>query len=267
MNNHSVFPSQSDTSIADKSLVCIYSYPESFSEIWVRVGNSDNRAFKCLKEEYRGIPVYEERLKKEFETGSSLSHTGICKYFSFGEIEGLGNVIEMEWYEGMSLAEALYCRIIKPTKAELIAAQLCDLLTYLQSKQIFIEELNPSNLFLTKDRSKVRLINYNLDDILSNPEKAFSASSKAYVAPEVIAGSKADIRSAIYSLGMVLYQMNIQGSAKVLSKCCELDPAKRYQSVEQVRLSLEEATSSWKVIVPGIAFILLAVIGVLFSIQ
>ena len=61
------------------------------------------RVYKCLKPQYRGDALYEGLLKKEFESGYSLRHGNICEFYSYLEIEGLGNCIEMEWIDGISL--------------------------------------------------------------------------------------------------------------------------------------------------------------------
>ena len=45
--------------------------------------NGHLTVLKCLREGYRGNPLYEELLKKEFEIGSSLSHPNIREYYSY----------------------------------------------------------------------------------------------------------------------------------------------------------------------------------------
>ena len=74
-----------------------------WSEVWLVEHDGKFRVLKSLKPNYKGLPLYEGLLKKEFDIGSSLDHPNICQTYSFLEHPTLGNCIEMEWVDGRSL--------------------------------------------------------------------------------------------------------------------------------------------------------------------
>ena len=66
-----------------------------FSELHRARKNGRFRVYKCLKPEYRGNPLYETLLRKEFEIGYSLSHNHICEFYSFVQLPDW-ETVEME---------------------------------------------------------------------------------------------------------------------------------------------------------------------------
>ena len=215
---------------------------------------------KCLKEEYRGEPLYESLLKKEFEIGYSLSHHNICQYFDFREVEGLGHCIEMEWVDGRTLEEALASGKMEKAVSDKVLDELCDALSYMHSKQIFHRDLKPSNILLTYSGDTVKLIDFGLSDSDSHSVLKEPAGTAVFSAPEVLEGGKADARSDIYSLGLVMF--NLSGHyRRVARKCCEKRLANRYQSVVQVKKALHSNAP----LVSGILFIALVFLLALLS--
>lgn len=217
---------------------------------------------KCLKEGYRGEPLYESLLKKEFEIGYSLSHHNICQYFDFREVEGLGHCIEMEWVDGRTLEEALASGKMEKSVSDKVLDELCDALSYMHSKQVFHRDLKPSNILLTYSGDIVKLIDFGLSDSDSHSVLKEPAGTAVFSAPEALEGGKADARSDIYSLGLVMY--NISGHyRRVARKCCEKRPANRYQNIAQVKKALHSNAP----LVSGILFIatiaLLAILSLL----
>lgn len=217
---------------------------------------------KCLKEEYRGDLLYESLLKKEFEIGYSLNHHNICQYFDFRDVDGLGHCIEMEWVDGRTLEEALASGKMEKTVSDKILDELCDALSYMHSKQIFHRDLKPSNIILTYSGDTVKLIDFGLADSDSHSVLKEPAGTAVFSAPEVLEGGKADARSDIYSLGLVMYSLSGH-YRRVARKCCEKKPANRYQNIAQVKKALHSNAP----LVSGILFIavvaLLAVLSLL----
>ncbi len=254
MDNTSEFfdtPS-ADVTPATDARELVSSSEGGYSEIW-RIDRSGRfRVLKCLKEEYREVPVYERLLKKEFEIGYSLRHENICEYYSFFKDPSLGNCIEMEWVDGRTLEAFLAEGKPERSVCDKIVGEICSALSYMHSRQVLHRDLKPSNILITYSGNNVRLIDFGLSDadsssILKNP-----AGTAVYAAPEVREGGKANVRSDLYSLGMVMSQFPVRKYSSVVRKLCAPRPENRYASVAEVTKAMK---GNWS-LVAGVLFIL-----------
>ncbi len=194
------------------------------------------RVLKCLKEEYRGDALYVGLLRKEFEIGSSLDHPNICRYYSFTQLDDLGNCIEMEWVHGRTLGQALKKSAFSRAEGDRIIEELCEALSFLHSRQILHRDLTPSNVMLTASGNNVKLIDFGFSDSDEFSMLKTPAGTRSFTAPEVLNGRDADIRSEIWSLGVLIGL--ITGGRRhrsVVRRCCAENPSARYASVSEVR--------------------------------
>ncbi|MBR3526816.1 MAG: protein kinase [Bacteroidales bacterium] len=210
-----------------------------YCEIWRVDRGGRFRVLKCLKKEYRGNPLYERLLLKEFEIGYSLNHRNICEYYSFLNDAELGNCIEMEWVDSCDLEAFLSDGKRDNAVCDKIVGELCSALQYMHAKQVLHRDLKPSNILITYSGHNVKLIDFGLSDtdsstILKNP-----AGTAVYAAPEVRAGGKASIASDLYSLGMVLSLFPGRKYSKVAAKLCSAKPEDRYTSVAEIEKALD----------------------------
>lgn len=217
------------------------------------------RVYKCLKPRYRGSLLHEGILRKEFEQGYSLRHVNICEIYSYMEVDGLGNCIEMEWIDGVTLDEYLRRGYPNERTFQKIAAQLCDALSYIHSRGMIHRDLKPSNIMVSHDGGTVKLIDFGFADDSSSTLFKAPAGSLNWVAPEVLAGNKADARSDIYSLGVVLREMTCRHRA-CLARCTAADPARRYASAGQVKEALCHRRSFLPIVITAMAAVALIVI-------
>ena len=158
----------------------------------------------------------------------------------------------MEWVDGRSLTKII--SEAHPTKelTDRIVDGICDALSYLHSKQILHRDLKPSNILVTFKGDNVKLIDFGLSDSDTHSILKAPAGTVDYTAPEVLKGAKADIRSDIYSLGIILFQLS-KKYFRVARKCCETRPAARYASAAEVK----KAIHSNSMLFAGLAFIML----------
>ena len=70
-------------------------------------------------------------LQKEFEIGFPLRHPGIRETYAYVQMDTLGNCIEMEWIDGVTLNEFLASGALDESSFRRLAAELCDALAYL----------------------------------------------------------------------------------------------------------------------------------------
>ena len=98
----------------------------------------------------------------------------------------------------------------------------------------------------------MKLIDFGLSDSAGHSVLKIPAGTVIYTAPEVLKGADADVRSEVYSLGLVIAALGPRHRL-VVRKCCEPRPAMRYSSVAEVQKALR---SKWPY-VSGVLFILL----------
>lgn len=195
------------------------------------------RAYKCLKPQWRDSLLHVTMLRKEFEIGYSLSHPNICATLAYMDLPELGPSIEMEWVDGVTLEAFLRQGRPDPGVFRKLASELCDALTYLHHRQILHRDLKPANIMVTHDGNDLKLIDFGLADRSDSSLLKAPAGTRRFVAPEVLEGHSGDVRSEIYSLGRVLEDMGGR-PRRVIRKCLQMDPEKRYRSVQKVKEAL-----------------------------
>jgi len=224
----------------------LFSSEHGYSELYRGDRDGRFRVFKALKKAYRGNPIYERLLRKEFEIGYSLSHNNICEFYSFTSLPDIGNCIEMEWVDGCSLENMMKTGSIDKALAHKIIEQLCDALGYMHSKQVIHRDLKPSNILITYNGKNVKLIDFGLSDTDAHSVLKAPAGTQYYCAPELLHNGPVDYRSDIYSLGVVIKDI-APSFGKVIRKCCKEDPSQRFQSMEEVKEAINHS-SKWRIV-------------------
>ena len=112
----------------------------------------------------------------------------------------------MEYVDGEDLASLLR-RIgrLSPDKAAEMARQLCAGLAAAHDKGVLHRDLKPANVMID-GRGRVRLADFGLAGG-AEVETPGLAGTPAYMAPELFTGQAASVKSDIYALGLVLYEM------------------------------------------------------------
>ncbi|MBQ1881857.1 MAG: serine/threonine protein kinase [Bacteroidales bacterium] len=236
-----------------------------WSEVWLVESEGKFRVLKSLKKNYRGLPLYEGLLKKEYEIGFSLSHSNICQTYSFYCHPDLGNCIEMEWVDGRSLdAIKEECRK-DPLLARKVILEICDALSCIHSHQIAHQDLKPSNILVTYNGNNVKIIDFGLSLEDCQSEFKIPGGTKSYAAPELLEGKKADVLSDIYSLGKVIEQISTR-YGKIVRRCCKQDPAERFMCVADVKDAILKKDTGKAWILPASVAVAAVVVAVLFLI-
>lgn len=198
------------------------------------------RVLKCLKPQFRNKDAYEALLRKEYEIGYSLSCPYICEVYAYVWHPELGNCIEIEWIDGVSLDKYLDSEAVNETRKERIAGQLLEAVAYFHSKQVIHKDLKPSNILITHNGGNVKIIDFGFADTDGHSILKLSAGTLEYAAPELVAGESVDNRVDIWSLGKIFLLFGGKWS-KAAKRCLEQDPAKRYASVEELRKAINSA--------------------------
>lgn len=214
---------------------------------------------KGLKPEYSADKQYVQMLTKEYALMVGLNHPNIVRTYGHENVPELGECIIMEYVDGRTLADFVQ---ENPTSAQRrqVAKELLNALAYCHKKQIVHQDLKPSNILITHDGDHVKIIDFGLSDshewaILKEP-----AYTKAYAAPEQLAGEEVDNRTDIYAFGIILRQLFPKRYGRVIRKCLQPQREKRYSSAEAVLNDIKRTDSRRKWI-PIVAIVFVILIG------
>lgn len=217
------------------------------------------KVLKAIRESFRGDPLYEEMLRKEYEIGKSMAHPNIREYRSYYRHPEFGNCIEMEWVDGCPLDEMLRECSSDAALCDKLAAQLLDAVRFIHLKQVVHRDLKPSNILVTRNGKNIKLIDFSLSDSDSHSILKGAAGTALFAAPEQLQASSCDTRSDIYSLGVILSRMSARRSyRKAAAKCTRRDPAKRFQNIDELEKALLHP--SYTSIIAGISAALVIII-------
>ncbi len=232
-------------------------------------------ALKCLSD----AGHEHANILREARAAARLNHPRIAGVYDVLEHDGRAFIV-MEYVEGESLRARLQHVRMKPDEVIAIGRQLASALEAAHAQGVVHRDLKPSNVQVTPDGS-VKVLDFGvakvmprLDATNDSPtttrtrsiERSDSPGTPVYMAPEQLIGGRADVRSDVYSLAVVLFEMatgrrpylNLdtvslavamsttpapradavdpqvpRGLAAVLAKALERDPTKRYQSARE----------------------------------
>lgn len=219
------------------NLELIHTSKDGFSELYRGCKNGRFFVYKALKKEYRGNPLYEELLRKDFNIGFSLNHPGICQYYGMVEYPSLGNCIIMDWIDGQTLENLIRNGRIDSRLTKKIICEICDALEYIHRKQIIHRDLKPENIMITNNGHNVKIIDFGLSDTDSYNILKAPAGTRLYASPELLAGEGVDCRTDIWSLGLIIRELSPKYS-RISSKCARRDITERYVSANEVHKAI-----------------------------
>jgi eukaryotic-like serine/threonine-protein kinase len=155
------------------------------------------------------VAEYEARFYQEAKAAGQLSHRNIVTIYDIGKSERLA-YMAMELLEGQELRTMLGAREPIPVAQALdIAAQVADGLQYAHEHQVIHRDIKPGNIMVLADGA-VKITDFGIARMRNNEVKTMTGmilGSPKYMSPEQVAGKRADTRSDIFSLGVVLYEM------------------------------------------------------------
>jgi hypothetical protein len=187
-------------------------------------------ALKFLPKALADDSVRRERLFAEVRIARQVSHPNICRVYDISELEGR-HFLTMEYIDGEDLASLLK-RIgsLHGTKAIDVAQQLCAGLAAAHDKGVLHRDLKPANVMID-GRGRVRITDFGLA-VAAGEEipEADVSGTPPYMAPEQFAGKGASVRSDIYALGLIFYEIFTGKRAFEAKNLAELRSSKETSS-------------------------------------
>lgn len=143
-----------------------------------------------------------------------------------------------------------------------VVKDLCSVLDFLHGMGIIHRDIKPPNIIYGED-GHIRLIDFDAARVPKDNQEQDTRllGTRGYAPPEQYGFSQTDVRTDIYSLGITLEQILQSRFQKlrykrIIQKCTDMDPDRRYQSIRQVRRAFFHGGRN---ILCGLAVILLAV--------
>jgi serine/threonine-protein kinase len=147
------------------------------------------------------------RFYREVRVARQVSHPAVCRVYDVGEAEG-HFFLSMELVDGENLSSLLR-RIgrLPPDKALDIARQLCAGLAAAHEKGVLHRDLKPANIMLD-GQGNVRITDFGLAGLAETlRDEDIRSGTPRYMSPEQLQGRDVSVRSDIYALGLVLYEL------------------------------------------------------------
>lgn len=243
-------------------------------------------AIKCLRPEMLVDKAMVARFAREAKAAAAIKSEYVATVYDVGTTEDGVPYIVMEYLDGKDLGTVVTeSGTIGPRTAVEYALQVCEALAVAHSKGIVHRDIKPENLLLTERAGGMRIVKV-LDFGISKTALTGSIfqhelplvktvnlmGTPLYMSPEQVRVSgSVDVRSDIWSLGMVIYEILTgqtafdgqsiteicaailesppkplalqrtdlpSGLVDVISKCLEKDVNKRYQNIAELALAL-----------------------------
>lgn len=164
-------------------------------------------ALKFLPDEMAGNVNLLTRFYDEVRIARQVTHANVCRVYDIGE-QGGQPYLSMEYVDGEDLG-ALLRRIgrFPPDKALEVARKLCAGLAAAHAQGVLHRDLKPANVMIDA-RGQILIMDFGLAGLADHLKGAeIRNGTPAYMAPEQLTGSEVSVRSDIYALGLVLYEI------------------------------------------------------------
>jgi hypothetical protein len=171
-------------------------------------------ALKFLPATLASDPRRLQQFHNEVRHSRQISHSNVCDVYDIGDVDG-HLFLSMEYVEGRDLAAVLRdaaaegsgAARLSETDAVDLARQICAGLAAVHARGVLHRDLKPANIMITKD-GVARLMDFGIamSGEEEDPER-ITEGTPAYMAPEQLAERQVSVRSDIYALGLVMYEL------------------------------------------------------------
>jgi len=247
-------------------------------------------AIKVLRSDLVDDEEFLVRFRREARAVAGLRHPNVVQVFDF-DVQGDLTYMVMELLEGDTLRRRLNDYRVRgekmpPGEVVRVLLDVLDGLAYAHSEGMIHRDIKPGNVLLTR-RGQAVLGDFGIAQIVGGTRHTASGAlmgTLSYMAPEQGLEGHSDVRSDIYSLGIILYEMLLQRPPfeadtplavlmkhvndplplpraidpdipepfeRIVLKALAKDPDDRYQSAEEMARALRKAAEEAGVELPA----------------
>ena len=221
---------------------------------------------KGLRKEVAGEAGYQQRLRKEFEILMQLQHPGVVMAVGLEDVEVLGLCIVMEYVDGVTLKEWLTEKPTRQMKLR-VMQEITDAVSYLHTKGIVHRDLKPTNIIVTGNGSHVKLIDFGLADTDSHTILKQPAGTPTYMSPEQMQTALADGRNDIYSLGIIMQQMELGWRYHYIINRCLKPIEQRYRQMGELQHAIHSTNNRIRNVAVWLGILLIMALILLLGMQ
>ena len=254
-------------------------------------------AIKVLPAEVASSPDRLARIEREARTVAGLNHPNIVVLHTVEDVEGI-RFLTMELVDGEQLGAAIGPSGLAPERLLEISIALSEALVAAHEKGIVHRDLKPANVMITRD-GRVKVMDFGLAKIAAGKleaeertatiEPAISIAGQVvgtapYMAPEQVRGETVDVRTDLFALGIIMYELAIgrrpftgdtfadigsailrdrpeplenlradlpRGFGPIVDRCLEKDARRRFQTAVELRGELGRLQAAMRVTRPA----------------
>ncbi len=172
-------------------------------------------AIKILRSDLARDPAFVTRFNKEALAVAALNHPGIVAVYDSGQektTSGVMPYIVMEYVEGKTLRELLHDgdRLLFDRAIEIVEGIL-NALSYSHKSGIVHRDIKPGNIMITESGA-VKVMDFGIARALADVGATLTSTwnivgTAQYLSPEQATGGQADLRSDLYSVGCLFYEL------------------------------------------------------------
>ena len=158
------------------------------------------------------------RFLREAQTASQLDHPNICTIYEIYE-ENDHDYIVMQYVDGVTIDQIIKLKPLSINKILDIAIQVCKGMIEAHGKKVIHRDIKPGNIMIDK-KGVVKILDFGLAKFAGEPaskrkgdvdmsltEKGIVLGTVSYLSPEQASGKPIDLRTDIFSFGILMYEM------------------------------------------------------------
>jgi eukaryotic-like serine/threonine-protein kinase len=229
-------------------------------------------ALKVLPDALHENPRALDNFLREAKSAAKLNHPNIVTVYDAGSQNGQ-YYIAMEYVDGTTLKEVVRRRgAIAPAPLARILLQLCEALEFAHRAKVIHRDIKTANVMWTRAQ-KAKIMDFGLARLVEEVRNhtTLVSGTPYYMSPEQTLGRQVDHRTDLYSFGVSLFEMATgrlpftEGNipyhhvhtpapdartvhaqvppllARIISRCLEKDPARRFQSAGEMAALVRQA--------------------------